>query len=283
MDNYGKTIRELRKSKGLTIAELSKDIVSLPFLSKYERGSGDISTSKFFKLIDRLNVSMIEFEKVYLKDDDKSNCSFMDKLGKYVVSDNTVALNNLIEEEKQYYTEDKNIRHKHNVIILEQHLNKRCGLKYDANKIKIITNYLMMVDDWSYYEISLFGNSIFFIPSDTVEFLLKVAIKKTVLFEALSNNKHELSLVLMNGIINFIENNQLRKAEKTIKLTEKLLENTTFYYEINRLKFLKGLVLIKSKNEKGTEMCGKSIEVMKLMGNYELANAHKIVLDNVTV
>ena len=117
MDNYGATIRELRKSKGLTIAELSEDIISLPFLSKYERGSSDISTSNFFKLIDRLNVSMLEFEIVYLQYDDKSNFSFMDKLKKCLGSDNKLALNNLIEEEKKYYIEDKNIRHKHNLIM----------------------------------------------------------------------------------------------------------------------------------------------------------------------
>lgn len=283
MDNYGATIRELRKSKGLTIAELSEDIISLPFLSKYERGSSDISTSNFFKLIDRLNVSMLEFEIVYLQYDDKSNFSFMDKLKKCLGSDNKIALNNLIEEEKKYYIEDKNIRHKHNLIILEQHLNRVCGLKYDSNKIKSITNYLMIVDDWSYYEVSLFGNSIFFIPDDTVEFLLKSAIKKNLLFESLSNNKHELSLVLINGILKFIENNQLNKAKKIIRLTEEFLKNTTFYYEINKLKFLKGIVLIKSRNEKGLEMCEKSIEIMNLMGNYELANSHKIFLDNVIV
>lgn len=283
MDNYGATIRELRKSKGLTIAELSEDIISLPFLSKYERGSSDISTSNFFKLIDRLNVSMLEFEIVYLQYDDKSNFSFMDKLKKCLGSDNKLALNNLIEEEKKYYIEDKNIRHKHNLIILEQHLNRVCGLKYDSNKIKSITNYLMIVDDWSYYEVSLFGNSIFFIPDDTVEFLLKSAIKKNLLFESLSNNKHELSLVLINGILKFIENNQLNKAKKIIRLTEEFLKNTTFYYEINKLKFLKGIVLIKSRNEKGLEMCEKSIEIMNLMGNYELANSHKIFLDNVIV
>ena len=89
--------------------------------------------------------------------------------------------------------------------------------------------------------------------------------------------------ILINGILKFIENNQLNKAKKIIRLTEEFLKNTTFYYEINKLKFLKGIVLIKSRNEKGLEMCEKSIEIMNLMGNYELANSHKIFLDNVIV
>ena len=38
MEQFGPMIRELRLSKGLTLNELAKDIVSVPFLSKYERG-----------------------------------------------------------------------------------------------------------------------------------------------------------------------------------------------------------------------------------------------------
>ena len=35
MEKFGPMIRELRLSKGLTLNELAKDIVSVPFLSKF--------------------------------------------------------------------------------------------------------------------------------------------------------------------------------------------------------------------------------------------------------
>lgn len=62
MGKFGPMIREIRLAKGMTLNELARDIVSVPFLSKYERGTSDISAENFFQLLDRLNVRLSEFE-----------------------------------------------------------------------------------------------------------------------------------------------------------------------------------------------------------------------------
>ena len=164
MEQFGPMIRELRLSKGMTLNELAKDIVSVPFLSKYERGGSDISVAHFFQLMDRLNVRFSEFEVANLVSEQEKQDAFLEKYSYAVNNDNVILLHQLLADEKQYYQQSANIRHLHNQIILKQYINNMTHLPYNQEDSKVIKDYLMKVEDWHLYNIVLFGNSRYFIP-----------------------------------------------------------------------------------------------------------------------
>ena len=280
MEKFGPMIRELRLSKGLTLNELAKDIVSVPFLSKYERGGSDISVEHFFQLMDRLNVRLSEFEALNANLKQETQDSFLEKYSYAANNDNLILLNQLLADEKQYYQQSANIRHLHNQIILKQYINNMTHLPYNQEDSKVIKDYLMKVEDWHLYEIELFGNSIFFLPLATSEFLVKTAIKKTYLMDKISNNKHVLAQVIANVITRMIEAEEILKAQKLIELAKKQLTNTNFYYEKNYLHFFEGYCLLKSGKELGKKYCEQALEVMKILEDYELANRLTIYLNN---
>lgn len=280
MEKFGPMIRELRLSKGLTLNELAKDIVSVPFLSKYERGGSDISVAHFFQLMDRLNVRFSEFEVANLVSEQEKQDAFLEKYSYAVNNDNIILLRQLLTDEKQYYQQNSNVRHVHNQIILKQYIHNLSQLPYDQEGIKVIKDYLMKVEDWHLYEIELFGNSIFFLPLATSEFLVKTAIKKTYLMDKISNNKHVLAQVIANVITRMIESEEILKAQKLIELAKKQLTNTNFYYEKNYLHFFEGYCLLKSGKELGKKYCEQALEVMKILEDYELANHLTLYLNN---
>lgn len=280
MEKFGPMIRELRLSKGLTLNELAKDIVSVPFLSKYERGASDISAENFFQLLDRLNVRLSEFEALNANLKQETQDAFLEKYSYAANNDNLILLNQLLADEKQYYQQSANIRHLHNQIILKQYINNMTHLPYNQEDSKVIKDYLMKVEDWHLYEIELFGNSIFFLPLATSEFLVKTAIKKTYLMDKISNNKHVLAQVIANVITRMIEAEEILKAQKLIELAKKQLTNTNFYYEKNYLHFFEGYCLLKSGKELGKKYCEQALEVMKILEDYELANRLTIYLNN---
>ena len=280
MEKFGPMIRELRLSKGLTLNELAKDIVSVPFLSKYERGGSDISVEHFFQLMDRLNVRLSEFEALNANLKQETQDSFLEKYSYAANNDNLILLNQLLADEKQYYQQSANIRHLHNQIILKQYINNMTHLPYSQEDSKVIKDYLMKVEDWHLYEIELFGNSIFFLPLATSEFLVKTAIKKTYLMDKISNNKHVLAQVIANVITRMIEAEEILKAQKLIELAKKQLTNTNFYYEKNYIHFFEGYCLLKSGKELGKKYCEQALEVMKILEDYELANHLTIYLNN---
>lgn len=92
MTNLGKTIRILRKSKNMTLAELAHGIVSLPFLSKYERNNSDISASNFLSLLDRLNVNLREFEELNSSGKEYSQKKFFKTYREAIISDDLFLL-----------------------------------------------------------------------------------------------------------------------------------------------------------------------------------------------
>lgn len=72
MELYGVTLRQFRKQKGYTLAELAKGIVSVSFLSKFERGESEISLSHFHRMLEKMALSFEEFFFIhnhYVQDD----------------------------------------------------------------------------------------------------------------------------------------------------------------------------------------------------------------------
>lgn len=275
MEHFGNTFRDIRLSKGMTLSEVSENLLSLPFLSKYERGITDLSTTNYFNLLNRLNTSFDEFELIHSSIGAYTQINFLKDLDKSVINEDIYLLNLLIDKEQSIFEKDRNIRHKHNIIILNQYINKFSGISYDAKQIKKIINYLLKVEDWGYYELSLYGNSLFCLPIKTIEFMSKTAYKKAVTYSSLSNNQDELSLILMNTIITLLDVEELNSVQSLINLTEKTLLGSKNYYEINKLNFIKGIFFIRRKQiTEGTSMCMRAIDVMQQMGNEEIARAH---------
>src|SRR5690606_30631527 len=65
MQKYGEAIRGIRKSRGMTQKYVGKGILSQAAFSKYERGLTDIHSSAFIQILERLGMSLEEFEYVY--------------------------------------------------------------------------------------------------------------------------------------------------------------------------------------------------------------------------
>ena len=61
---HGEFIKKIRQEKHLTQKELAAGILSKNFLSKFERGESKITSEIFLKLLERLNVSLDEFEQL---------------------------------------------------------------------------------------------------------------------------------------------------------------------------------------------------------------------------
>ena len=61
---HGEFIKKIRKEKYLTQKELAEGILSKNFLSKFERGESKITSEIFMNLLERLNVSLDEFEQL---------------------------------------------------------------------------------------------------------------------------------------------------------------------------------------------------------------------------
>ncbi|SJZ55046.1 Helix-turn-helix domain-containing protein [Pilibacter termitis] len=64
MENLGELFRELRESRNLSMKSVVGTEMSIAQLSKFERGESEITLSKFYFIIERIGITIEEFELV---------------------------------------------------------------------------------------------------------------------------------------------------------------------------------------------------------------------------
>lgn len=62
--NFGSKFKELRRSKGISIEKVAKDITSKSHLSNWKNGKAILDITVFVKLLSRINIQPAEFFKI---------------------------------------------------------------------------------------------------------------------------------------------------------------------------------------------------------------------------
>lgn len=175
MKNYGSTFKWICKSKGLTLSQTSDTIVTPQFLSQFENGKSNIGLDVFIQLLDKLNVTFNEFSIHHASNLDKDQADFLADLSHAMKTKNQIQLKDLIKKENHQLKQDNNIRHQHNLILLKQYLHFLDGKEFNDEQIDQIVSYLFETDNWCFYELTLFNNSLFCLPIETIESMSHIA------------------------------------------------------------------------------------------------------------
>ncbi|WP_427108066.1 helix-turn-helix domain-containing protein [Lysinibacillus xylanilyticus] len=281
MRNLGFIFRDIRMDKGYSLKDIADGILSVSFLSKFERGDSDISLSKFYLLLERLNMTLDEFS--FISND--YNLTQVETLMKNVrnaYENNNINLLYKLEQEEIYMWKKYNLsNHRYNSIMIR-------ALAYDLNKqlelnqedITLLNEYLFKVENWGFYETMLFGNSMSILSIDSIIIFSKEILIKTQLYSRIRKNKEKLIRVLLNTIFYCIESKRPLSALHFIISVEKILErHSDLYFEKVKLLYLNGIYKIISGNSNvGIDMSNKAIQIMNALGDINAVNNHEIYL-----
>ena len=276
---HGEFIKKIRKEKHLTQKELAEGILSKNFLSKFERGESKITSEIFMNLLERLNVSLDEFEQLVTSK--HSQKEFLQKLETFKSPKDGYLLENLKAEEKQLFQSDRNRRHLHNQILVEAHLQYLQGKNIDVKQKRVIQSYLFEVEEWGDYEWELFGNIVFCLSTKETHLYLDSIFRKARLGKHDTMHKRMLCRILLNIFLEDIEANSSEASQVEAYLTE-LLEDEEFYYEKIRFYYLQGILHIYQRHvEKGKLECMKMIDIFKGLKERKKAFQYQEYLDYV--
>ena len=276
---HGEFIKKIRKEKHLTQKELAEGILSKNFLSKFERGESKITSEIFLNLLERLNISLDEFEQLVTSK--HSQKEFLQKLETFKSPKDGYLLENLKAEEKQLFQSDRNRRHLHNQILVEAHLQYLQGKNIDVKQKRVIQSYLFEVEEWGDYEWELFGNIVFCLSTKETHLYLDSIFRKARLGKHDTMHKRMLCRILLNIFLEDIEANSSEASQVEAYLTE-LLEDEEFYYEKIRFYYLQGILHIYQGHvEKGKLECMKMIDIFKGLKERKKAFQYQEYLDYV--
>ncbi|MDR0921961.1 MAG: helix-turn-helix domain-containing protein [Lactobacillales bacterium] len=227
----GEIIRSIRKGKGLSQKELSKNIMSRSNLSELESGNYFCSYDKFIYLLKKLNVSLSEFEEILnnsmfskeesaiyhfvcaVNSNDHQNiCTTRDVLIKLQVSSPSQRISQMI------LLGDAIIEFLKNGKIIHSR-------KYDSFK-----KYLSSCDNWGIYEINLLNNTLFIYPIEDVISLSQQLIAKCTRYNSEKIEKTKTDIMINTSNL-LIKNKLYKTALEFSNLGISYATKNNFLYE----------------------------------------------------
>ncbi len=226
--HLGELYRELRVARGLKMKDVVSDKLSQAQLSKFENGQTMLSADKLLTAISAIHMSFAEFEHAYYQYEDSAFFKQAKLISKYHSNKNIEGLEKLLiihdDNSETYDVYDK--------------LNKlviRCAI-HDLNPEYIIsdddkdfiTTYLYSIEEWTEYELYIFGNTLQVLSDSDLIFLSKSFIERDSLYLSIPNNNFRTQLVVLNIIFVLLE----RKKDYCVHYFMKHLESILTYQDM---------------------------------------------------
>lgn len=279
MSKYGKTFQILRKERKLTLKEVSENIVSYSYLSKFENEKSDITLTNLIRLLNRLNVTLDEF----LNFNEVRIPYYVNLLKKVAIAyskKDVQLLKTYYKQEVELYKENNRLYNRCNFIMVGAIIQDIDKAFYISKKdIEFYRDYLFRCSYWSTYEISLFGNALHLFTEDTLLLFLKEIKAKLKEFRVARKNIRDLISLIENACLILLRNENSQKAKELSGFLESYL-SSNHYFEKTRKLFIDGIILIcEEKTTEGIQKSQQAINIMYSL-NKDLAKSHEKELES---
>ncbi|WP_220751868.1 Rgg family transcriptional regulator [Apilactobacillus xinyiensis] len=220
---YGKTIKEIRIKKYLSLKMVYSGICSKTNAIKFEKGLRQISIDKFLKVLDNLTINFEELLWIH-------NGCMPSPTSKLSYELTTLWNEGKVSEFKKYI----NFIRKNstgmdkvklaNYVLLKEHSDGKNLENNNSNEfyINIITNYLSNLQYWTIYDFKTFNNSCYLIPYKLMIYLLKEALRAQKRYLFFNNMNQILYSILSNCIDRMILEKDFNNANNFTKRLDEI-------------------------------------------------------------
>lgn len=272
--NLGPLLKEIRNARKITLQTLADGTLSVSQLSKFENGITTLTVNKLLPLLNKLNVTYEEFfveANAYHKTEIEH---MIINIKKYYMKNDRAALEKLCDEQHARYEKTHILFHKLNTIMIASILEELTNEKYVTDEMReSLAAYFFEVEEWRFYEVMLFGNSMHTLTLDMLKLITTELMKSPILSAKTARNKQMRIQTLYNVALTMIENDSLEFAKTLIDEMNTVLEkDESLILEHIKLRYLKGYYayMIGRQNE-GKEMMKETIDTFHLYNCVHLA------------
>lgn len=272
LDNFelGELFCDLRLARGLKMKDIANEHLSQSQLSKFENGQTMLSADKLLIAISAIHMSLAEFEQAYHQYESSSFFKLAQKVAKYHSKKDIKGLENILCTYDKF-TESNDTYNQLNKLVIHcaiHNLNQDYFIsKKDA---ELITTYLYSIEEWTEYELFIFGNTLQILSDEDLIFLAKAFTKRESIYLSIPNNRHRAQLVHLNIIFTLLERQLFCDANYFIIQLEKLLDSQDMFVK-TILIFLR-MVLNYQEGENNIKNIENYIFSLKNFGYIEIAD-----------
>lgn len=202
--------------------DIARDNLSVSQLSRFENGQTMLAADKLLIAISGIHMTFSEFGHAI---NNYKETSFF-KLGN-VISDlynkqDIDGLRRLLETDKN--TELFDVYNRLNELMIKitiHSLDPSYVITEDEKNF--LTSYLYEIEEWTEYELYIFGITMTILSDDDLIFLGKAFVERDKLYLSLPNHKKSAELVFLNLILTLISYRKIYQATYFIECLEKII------------------------------------------------------------
>lgn len=262
-------LKKLRTERNLSQRKLAADISERSTLATFEQKGHRIAFDILYKYLDRLNVTLEEFEYHLTNNqlNEKKQLSKQFHNAYYQHDFDQLAF--LIEESKTTYQETQDFFY---YLLYSQYylILKKKGYVHTIDETErietVIKGYLDKIETWGRFEITIFANLMFLFTDEYILFQIEQLNKQEFYNNLLSLNYHIYSKLLTNAAFLFIDRSQIDHLKQILfYMTKNIpLDNDRIRLMI---RYFEGIIAIfHGEIETGKQTISKTIEILNFLG-----------------
>lgn len=280
MKKFGEVFRYFREAKNMSLREVAGNDSSASQISRFERGQTGINIETFYHCLHAMNISMHEFESKYNEFNHISDIIYSTKISEAYLEGNISKLTAILKDELNSDTESSRLN---SIIIKIVIFMCDSTKKIHKRDIEYLSDYLFSINDWNRYEIWLFGNSIFVLPSKTLEVLGCELINTLHFHKSSEDHKRKIYMTLLNIIGCFLERNELELSLKFLTYIENSnIPESEMYVRIF-YKYTNLIYLYKSGDESSLSELARITEFLEFIGCFNSSEKIKYHLGKLQI
>lgn len=262
-------LKKLRTERNLSQRKLAADISERSTLATFEQKGHRIAFDILYKYLDRLNVTLEEFEYHLTNNQLNEKKQLSKQFHNAYYQHDFEQLAVLIEESKTTYQETQDFFY---YLLYSQYylILKKKGYVHTIDETErietVIKGYLDKIETWGRFEITIFANLMFLFTDEYILFQIEQLNKQEFYNNLLSLNYHIYSKLLTNAAFLFIDRNQIDHLKQILfYMTKSIpLDNDRIRLMI---RYFEGIIaLFQGEIETGKQTISKTIEILNFLG-----------------
>ncbi len=274
----GELYRELRIARGLKLKDVARENLSVSQLSRFENGQSMLAADKLLIAISGIHMTFSEFGHAINNYQEPKLFHLVNKVSKLYSQQDLDGLYSLLDTEKNSEVFDVYNRLNELIIKVSIHTLDPDYVITEEEK-NFLTTYLYEIEEWTEYELFVFGNTMSILSESDLIFLGKAFVDRDKLYLSLASHKKNAEMVFLNLILALISHHKLYQANYFIEALEKILTYQDMF-AITWLNFLKKMIVHLENGTKDLSDLEKFIDCVEVIGNSTMVGFLRANLDS---
>ena len=279
----GELYRELRIARGLKLKDVARENLSVSQLSRFENGQSMLAADKLLIAISGIHMTFSESGHAINNYKEPETFQLSTKIVELYNKQDVQGLHNLLENENN--SEVFDVYKRLNKLIIKAYIyNLDPTFVITEEEKNFLTSYLYEIEEWTEFELYIFGNTMSILSESDLIFLGKAFVDRDKLYQSLTSHKKIAEIVFLNLILLLLTYRKLYQANYFIEALEKILTYQDMF-AMTCLNFFKKIIVhLENKTEDLSDLehfISRIEEIDNpIMASYLKANLSRIFIDN---